>query len=331
MRRCLQIAENGLIDSMPNPCVGAVIVHNNKIIGEGYTSKFGGAHGEINAINAVEDKALLPESTLYVMLEPCSHYGKTPPCSDLIVQHQIQHVVIGTTDPHPLVAGKGIQRLQQSGIQTTIGILEKECKWSMRKFLLPIKKQRPYITLKWAQSSNNKISQANGQPVAITSSSTQILTHQLRAQHQGILCGWKTIFHDHPKLNNRLWEGPSPQVFILDPQQNLNQNEYFLTQHQWKRIVNHESKRKNDIVVANYMLKNILSILFQEGLQSLFVEGGAYTLQQFINEKLWDECYVYQGENNISNGKDAPILSHQKLLDSFYLEKDYIRHFISNQ
>ncbi|MCO5230376.1 MAG: bifunctional diaminohydroxyphosphoribosylaminopyrimidine deaminase/5-amino-6-(5-phosphoribosylamino)uracil reductase RibD [Chitinophagales bacterium] len=331
MRRCLQIAENGTIEAMPNPCVGAVIVHQNQIIGEGYTSKFGGAHGEVNAIHSVKDKNLLPESTLYVMLEPCSHFGKTPPCADLIIQHKIKHVVIGTLDPHPLVAGKGIQRLQEAGIETTIGILENECQWSLRKFLLPIQQQRPYITLKWAQSSNSKIGLSDGSPIKISSSSTQLLTHQLRTQHQGILVGWKTIFHDQPLLNNRLWEGPSPQVIVIDPHQKLNQNTYFQSQPHWIRIVKTHSSRDNDIILSDFTMKNILSALYQKGLQSIFIEGGSYTHQQFINENTWDECYVYQGDIHIQDGINAPILSNERLHQKFHLESDLIYQYIPNQ
>lgn len=329
MHRCLQIAENGRQAAMPNPCVGAVIVFENRIIGEGYTSAYGGPHGEVNAIRSVaeHDLPLLSQSTLYVSLEPCSHYGKTPPCADLIISHKIPHVVIGTKDPNPLVAGNGIRKLQEDGILVTMGIMEKECQWSLRRFLISVQNKRPFITLKWAESSNRKIAQHDGSPVRITSSSTQILTHQLRAEHQGILCGWKTIFHDHPALDNRFWTGSSPQVVVLDLHQQLNQHPYFLKKNNWWRIVTGVSARSNDIVTDDTSLQNILQILYQKGIQSILVEGGSYTHQQFINSGLWDECYIYKGKINISNGIEAPLLSRAVLNTSYYLESDLVQIF----
>lgn len=332
MKRCLQIAENGQSLAIPNPSVGALIVYQNRIIGEGHTSQYGGPHAEVNAFRSVQenDLPLLPFSTLYVTLEPCSHFGKTPPCVNLIIEQQIKKVVIGTKDPHPLVGGNGIQKLQDAGIETIVGVLEKECQWSLRKFLVPIEKQRPYITLKWAESSNHKVALNTGQAVKITSSTTQVLTHQLRAEHQGILCGWKTVFFDQPALNNRLWTGNSPQVIIIDLNQKLNNNEYFNSKKDWWRIVNGESNRTNDIIITENGLKDILQILLQKGIQSIFVEGGSYTLQQFIDLQLWDECYVYQGDVFIENGLDAPILNNHQLIQQFFLEKDAIHIYQSN-
>lgn len=327
MHRCLQIAENGRQAAMPNPCVGAIIVFENRIIGEGYTSAYGGAHGEVNAIRSVaeQDIPLLSRSTLYVSLEPCSHYGKTPPCADLIVSHKIPHVVIGTMDPNPLVAGNGVQKLKEAGIQVTTGILEKECQWSLRRFLISVLNKRPFITLKWAESSNHKIAQNDGTPVRITSSSTQALTHKLRAEHQGILCGWKTIFHDQPALDNRLWIGKSPLVIVLDLHQKLNNHSYFQTKSDWWRIVAGKSDRSNDIITDDTTLQYILQLLYQKGIQSIFVEGGSYTHQQFIDSALWDECYIYQGKVNIPDGIAAPLLNHSVLNNSYCLESDLIQ------
>lgn len=332
MQRCLQLAENGKQLAMPNPNVGALIVYQDRVIGEGHTSKYGGSHAEVNAINSVQenDLELLPFSTLYVTLEPCSHFGKTPPCVDLIIENNIKKVVIGTRDPHPLVGGNGIQKLQNAGIEIIVGVLENECKWSLRKFLVPIEKQRPYITLKWAKSSNGKVAVNTGQTVKITSSTTQILTHQLRAEHQGILCGWKTIFHDQPALNNRLWAGKSPQVIVIDLNQKLNNNEYFNSKSDWWRVVNGESNRPNDIIVTESGLNDILQVILEKGIQSIFVEGGSHTLQQFIDLQLWDECYVYQGDIMIENGLEAPLLKNQQLIQQFNLEMDHVRIYTSN-
>lgn len=333
MLRCLQIANNGKLMAMPNPSVGAIIVYQDRIIGEGHTSPFGGPHAEVNAIQSIDENDLkfLPFSTLYVTLEPCSHFGKTPPCVNLILEHKIPKVVIGTKDPHPLVGGKGIQMLQEAGIETIVGVLEKECQWSLRKFLVPIEFNRPYITLKWAESNNRKVGFNTGEAVKITSSTTKVLTHQLRAEHQGILCGWKTVFHDQPALNNRLWSGNSPQVIIIDLNQKLNGLKYFSTKEDWWRIVNGQSSRKNDIVVTENSLNKILQILLQKGIQSIFVEGGSHTLQQFIDLQLWDECYVYQGNIFIENGLDAPLLKNQQFIQQFKLEEDVIQIFKSNR
>lgn len=327
MRRCLQIAENGRQAAMPNPSVGAVIVFQNRIIGEGYTSAYGGAHGEVNAIRSVaeENNRHLAEATLYVSLEPCSHYGKTPPCADLIIRHKIPHVVIGTTDPNPLVAGNGIQKLKDAGIRVTVGILEDACKWSLRKFLISVRKKRPFITLKWAESSHRKTAGTDGTPVRITSSSTQILTHKLRSEHQGILCGWKTVFHDHPALDNRLWTGKAPQVIVIDLQQKLNENSYFRSKTDWWRIVTGQSDRINDISVTETDTESILKQLYMKGIQSIFVEGGSYTHQQLIDAHLWNQCYVYQGITDLTEGIDAPALTNSTLVDSYYLESDLIQ------
>ncbi len=333
MRRCLHLAENGIQEAMPNPSVGAVLVYENRIIGEGYTAAYGGPHAEIRALESVRDadKALIPHSTLFVSLEPCSHFGQTPPCSDRIIQSKIRKVVIGLKDPNPLVAGRGIERLKQAGVEVTVGVEEAACRWSLRKFLVSQQMQRPYITLKWAMSSNHKIAYKTGTPVQITSSSTQVLTHKLRAEHQGILVGWKTVFHDRPALNNRLWYGKSPQVILIDLNQKLNDNSHFMAQNDWWRLVSGTPLRANDLLIQDGSLKEILDTLYQKNIHSIFVEGGAYTLQQFINQALWDECYIYQGKLHIDEGMEAPVITHAKLKSDFFIEQDYIRHFVPDK
>lgn len=331
MQRCLQIAENGKLLAMPNPSAGALITYQGRIIGEGHTSEYGGPHAEVNAIRSVaeNDLPLLPFSTLYVTLEPCSHFGKTPPCVQLIIEKGFKKVVIGTKDPHPLVGGKGIQKLQEADIEILVGVLEEECKWSLRKFLVPINLERPFVTLKWAESTNRKIALKSGESVKITSSTTQVLTHQLRAEHQGILCGWKTVFYDQPSLNNRLWSRNSPQVIVIDLNQKLNDNEYFNSKKDWWRIVKGESNRANDLIIYENSLNDILHILLQKGIQSIFVEGGTHTIQQFIDHQLWDECYIYQGDIFIENGLDAPNLNNQQLTQQYKLEEDTVNIYKS--
>lgn len=330
MRRCLQLAENGRASSMPNPCVGAVLVHEGRIIGEGCTSAYGGPHGEVNALNAVkeEDLSLISSSTLYVMLEPCSHYGKTPPCADLIVRHQIPHVVVGTLDPNPIVAGNGIQKLHEAGIRTEIGVLEEECQWSLRKFLISIQKKRPFITLKWAETQDRFIAHADGRPLKITSDATRIYTHRLRSESQAILVGWRTVQNDRPLLDVRYWEGRSPQPIVLDLNQRLNDNEYLLSKTNWWRIVKGEAQREQDIVVENDDLEQILQVVYQKGIQSILVEGGAFTHQKIIDAELWNECYLYQSDFKVGEGIAAPDLKKAVLREQFFIESDCIRVFV---
>lgn len=333
IRRCLQLAENGMRAAMPNPCVGAVLVHQGRIIGEGHTSAYGGPHGEVNAIHSVkmEDRHLIPSSTLYVSLEPCSHHGKTPPCADLIINEKISKVVIGTSDPNSLVAGNGLKRLRTAGVEVFTGVLEEECKWSLRKFLTYIQKQRPFVTLKWAQSVNACVAQSDGTPVQITGATTKVLTHRLRVENQAILCGWRTVKNDRPELNNRLWAGPTPQVIIFDLHQRLNDDEYFKCQKDWWRLVLSHPSRENDIVVGQDDLSHILIILFEKGIQSLFVEGGTVTHNKFIANGLWDECYVYENPLLIENGLKAPQLNTFILKEQFQLENDCIRLFLPDR
>lgn len=330
MRRCLQLAENGWASSMPNPCVGAVLVHEGRIIGEGCTAAYGGPHGEVNALNAVQeaDLPLISSSILYVMLEPCSHYGKTPPCAELIARHQIPFVVVGTLDPNPLVAGKGIQKLHDAGIRTEIGVLEDECKWSLRKFLTSIQERRPFITLKWAETQDRFIAKADGQPLKISTDATRIFTHRLRAESQGILVGWRTVQNDRPALDVRYWQGKNPQPIVLDLNQRLNDNDYLLSKPNWWRIVKGMAQRKNDIVVDSDDLEQVLQVIYHKGIQSIFVEGGAVTHQKFIDAKLWDECYLYQADFKEGNGIPAPDLKKSLLREQFFIESDCIRVFI---
>jgi len=222
MHRAIQIAALGIGTTFPNPSVGAVIVYNDIIIGEGYTSPYGGSHAEVNAINAVVDKSKLSKSTMYVTLEPCSHYGKTPPCANLIVKHKIKHVVVGIKDPNDKVAGKGLQKLIKGGCNVTIGILEKECKKHHRKFLTYQQKERPYITLKWAETKDSFIApekkkrNSTPEPFWITNTLSKQRVHQWRSQEQTILVGTNTAIEDNPKLDVRHWKGNSPIRIILD-------------------------------------------------------------------------------------------------------------------
>lgn len=216
--RCIQLARNGLCTTAPNPMVGAVIVHNDKIIGEGYHIRCGEGHAEVNAIASVKDESLLKESTIYVSLEPCSHYGKTPPCADLIIRKGIRRVVVGCIDPFSLVAGRGIQKLKDAGIDVTVGVLEKECRELIKRFVTFNTRQRPYITLKWAQSADGFIDvcRTDGHPEVLSTPISSMYVHKQRAEHQAILIGRRTALLDNPSLTTRLWYGKNPVRLVID-------------------------------------------------------------------------------------------------------------------
>jgi diaminohydroxyphosphoribosylaminopyrimidine deaminase/5-amino-6-(5-phosphoribosylamino)uracil reductase len=273
MRRCLQLAANGIQGARPNPMVGAVIVARDRIIGEGYHVRCGQGHAEVNAFASVraDDEPLLREATMYVSLEPCAHYGKTPPCADLIVSKGVRRVVVGCEDPFAQVQGRGIQKLRQADIDVTVGVLEEECRWLNRRFFTYHSKHRPYIILKWAQTANGFIDD-HGQALAISSPFTQMLSHRLRAEEDAILVGRVTDEREHPQLTVRHWVGRSPKRLVVDRQHPLN-----------------------------------LQNLHAHGVQSLIVEGGAQTLQSFIDQKLWDELRVETNlQLTVSGGTRAP-------------------------
>ena len=314
IKRCLQIAKNGLGTTRPNPMVGAVIVYNDRIIGEGYTSPYGSNHAEVNAINSVTNKSLLTKSRLYVTLEPCSHFGKTPPCSDLIVQHKIPEVVIGCIDENPDVAGKGIAKLEASGCKITVGVLEDLCKMHHRRFFTFHNKKRPYIILKWAETKDGFIapnSKDEQKPVWITNAYARQLVHKWRSEEQAILVGTKTVLEDNPSLTVRDWTGHNPIRIVLDRTSKLNSNyNVFNNEAETIEITNEQIDFKNPI--AN----QIAHIVYKRNINSLIIEGGSQTLQTFIDEKLWDEARVFVGSTKFSNGTKAPILIESLISES---------------
>ena len=290
MRRCIQLAKNGQKNAQPNPMVGAVIVHEGKIIGEGYHVRCGEGHAEVNACASVkkEDEHLLKESTIYVSLEPCSHYGKTPPCADLLVSKGFKRCVIGCQDPFAKVQGRGIQKLKDAGIEVTVGVLEEECKALNKRFMTFHAQQRPFVTLKWAESADGFI---DGH---ISNTYTQMICHKRRAEHQAILVGRKTFEIDQPSLNVREWVGKSPKRYIVSSQALTLPEGYHLIQ--------------------STSVENILHQLYEEGIQTLLVEGGADVLQSFIDSGLWDECYVEKGTITLNGKVKAPMLSQEAVL-----------------
>ncbi|MBP1540078.1 MAG: bifunctional diaminohydroxyphosphoribosylaminopyrimidine deaminase/5-amino-6-(5-phosphoribosylamino)uracil reductase RibD [Prevotella sp.] len=287
MRRCLELAANGLPTTRPNPMVGAVIVAGGQIIGEGYHIRAGEPHAEVNAFASVAaaDEHLLGEATIYVSLEPCSHYGKTPPCADLIISKGVRRVVVGCVDSFSKVSGRGISRLRDAGIDVEVGVLEKECRWMNRRFFTLNERQRPYIILKWAQSANGFIDNAF-RPTAISTPLTQMLSHKLRSEEDAILVGRVTAERDHPRLDVRHWSGQPPRRVVLSHANGIDA---------------------------------VMEQLCQEGVQSLIVEGGAQTHQSFLDRRLWDELRVETAPMEFDSGTravkvpdDAVLISREK-------------------
>ena len=306
MRRCLQLAANGIQGARPNPMVGAVISlppapskgrGSWRIIGEGYHVRCGQGHAEVNAFASVkpEDELLLKDATIYVSLEPCSHYGKTPPCADLIIKKGVRRVVVGTIDPFAEVRGRGIKKLQDAGIDVTVGVLEKECQWLNRRFFTYHSKHRPYIILKWAQTANGFIDD-HGKALQISNEQTQMLSHQLRAEEDAILVGHTTDVREHPQLTVRHWHGPNPKRVVLTHQRPLSQ---------------------------------LIDDLYQQGIQSLIVEGGRQTHESFLAAGLWDEIRVETGAITVSDGTRAPQFpANVTLLSSADYDGNNIKRYI---
>jgi len=323
MMRCIEIAQSGLGFAAPNPAVGSVIVRNGKIIGEGFTSPYGGAHAEVNAIGSVSDKSLLKEATLYVTLEPCSHFGKTPPCADLIAEHNIPKVVIGLLDPHDKVAGKGIQKLKNAGCEVITGILQKKCREHHKRFLTLHEKRRPYIILKWAETADGFIAPENGkrtenpEPFWITGSLSRQLVHQWRAGEQAILVGTNTVLEDNPKLDVRKWKGKSPVRVVLDKDLKTPADFHVLDGTVSTVVLTQIEDKSKYISGITYEIldfsknvaQQICSLLHKHNIVSVLIEGGAQTLQTFIDENLWDEARVFTGKPHFSEGMKAPKFS----------------------
>jgi diaminohydroxyphosphoribosylaminopyrimidine deaminase/5-amino-6-(5-phosphoribosylamino)uracil reductase len=335
MQRCLDLAKTGTRDAMPNPSVGAVLVHNGRIIGEGFTSPFGGPHGEVNCINSVseEDRYLIPDSTLYVSLEPCSHYGKTPPCCDLIIQQQIKNIVVGTVDPHIKVAGNGIRKLQEADKNVIVGVMEEECRDSNKRFFTFHEKQRPYVILKWAESADGYLSPhtiirsldssiigqqdlESKKPVWITNQYSRQLVHKWRSEEAAILVGTQTVLDDNPSLDVRHWAGKNPVRIILDRQGRIPES-YSVKNNIIKTIVltekdnfaNLENLEYVTIAFNGSLAKNILEVLYRYNLLSVIIEGGCQTLQTFVDAGLWDEARVFKGPVTFEGGTPAPKIN----------------------
>jgi diaminohydroxyphosphoribosylaminopyrimidine deaminase/5-amino-6-(5-phosphoribosylamino)uracil reductase len=321
MRRCIELAQKGLGLSRPNPSVGCVIVWQGQVIGEGFTSAYGGAHAEVNAIHAVADKSLLSQAALYVTLEPCAHFGKTPPCADLIVKHAIPNVFVGCLDTNVEVAGKGVQRLLAAGCDVVVGVLEQECREQHRRFFTFQNLQRPYIVLKWAETLDGFIapeSKDGRRPVWISNAESQQLVHKWRAEEQAILVGTQTVLADNPKLTLRTWSGNNPLRVVLDRSMRIPEDFEVLDDSTPTRVLvdvtckkmpkDQKHTRYFKIDFSQELASQICEVLLRLKVQSVFVEGGRQTLQTFIDAGLWDEARVFVGSQTFGSGVEAPIL-----------------------
>lgn len=331
IKRCIELAKNGLGTTYPNPLVGCVIVFENTIIGEGWHKKSGEAHAEVIAIESVQNQELLSSSTLYVSLEPCSHFGKTPPCADLILKYKIPNVVIGTLDPNSKVAGKGIQKLLDAGVNVTVGILEKECNELNKRFFTFHKKNRPFIVLKWAESSDGFISPKNKteqKPVWISNEYSRQLVHKWRSEEQAILVGTQTIIDDNPTLTVRDWAGENPIRVIIDKENAVDSSKKVFDNQAKTIVFSNKEVTSNSATIQNIKInfdgnstQAIVEKLFENNIQSIIIEGGRKTIQSFIDANLWDEARVFIAEINLIEGTKAPELK-RKIYSKSSLKKD---------
>lgn len=333
MQRCIELAKQGAAHVAPNPMVGSVLVCKDRIIGEGYHRQYGKAHAEVNCINSVkeEDRALIKEAVIYVSLEPCAHFGKTPPCADFIIENKIATVVVGCRDPFKHVDGKGIEKLMQAGITVITGILEHECKELNKRFFTFHTKHRPFIVLKWAQSKNHKIANADFSRVFISNAFSNRLVHKWRSEEAGIMVGTNTALQDDPALNTRNWAGPNPVRLVVDMNLRLPNTLQIFNQQQPTIIFNSvkDENRENltyyKIQKGRSFVQSVLQACYQLHIQSILIEGGKKLVESFMNENVWDEARVIENEELIiENGLRAPILSNHAISHSVHISTDVI-------
>lgn len=318
MSRCISLARLGAGNVSTNPMVGAVVVHKGKIIGEGYHRKCGGPHAEVNAINSVKDPALLPESEIYVSLEPCAHFGKTPPCADLIIEKKIKKVYVGCLDPFSKVDGKGIQKLRAAGVEVVVGVLEKECQDLNRRFFTSVNLKRPYVILKWAQSIDGYIDK-DCKPVRISNHQTEILNHKWRSEEDAILVGYNTALCDNPSLTNRLWAGKNPLRVVLDRDGSLPKN---------LKIFDDSARTVVLDFRGDDMPQNVLTALNEMKVQSLIIEGGASTHRRFIEAGLWDEARIFVADVMLGGGTKAAEIRGGRLVDTENVGGDRLLRYV---
>ncbi len=327
MQRALDLAERGKGAVRPNPMVGCVIVHEEKIIGEGYHEQYGGPHAEVQAFASVSDPQLLAEATVYVSLEPCSHWGKTPPCANLLVEKGIKSVVVATLDPNPLVAGKGVQLLEAAGISVQVGLLEQEAKWQNRRFFCQQEKHRPYVILKWAQTQDGFIARENFDSKWISGTQSRQLVHQWRAEEQAILVGKNTALHDNPRLNVRDWTGTDPIRVVLDSKLELPTDLHLFDQQIptlcYTTLKSEKLRNLEWVKLPQISLEALLADLHARQIQSVLIEGGSHTLNQFLAAGLWDEARVFTAPIEFERGIAAPQLN-QSPVESHAIGQDQL-------
>lgn len=343
MRRCMELGKKALGSAAPNPMVGSVITYKDKIIGEGFTSRYGGPHAEVNAINSVTDKSLLKKADLYVTLEPCAHFGKTPPCADLIIKNNLKKVIIGIQDPNEKVSGNGIKKLKEAGCEVITGVLGDECRQHHKRFLTFQEKQRPYIILKWAETRDGFIApdkdkrNANPEPYWISNSYARQRVHQWRSEEQAILVGTNTVLADNPRLDVRFWAGTSPIRIIIDKTLKLpkNLNIYdkscrtiILTQLK-DDTKYHAGIEYSIIDFEKNIGEEICRILFKKNIASVLIEGGAKTLATFINSGLWDEARIIEGDTAFGSGTKAPYIDG-KLIATENIGENTIKRLLND-
>jgi diaminohydroxyphosphoribosylaminopyrimidine deaminase/5-amino-6-(5-phosphoribosylamino)uracil reductase len=336
MQRCLQLAAEGAGRVAPNPMVGAVLVYEDVIIGQGYHRQYGQAHAEVNCINSVSgaNRHLIQKSTLYVSLEPCAHFGKTPPCADLLIAQQIPRVVIGCRDRYKEVDGKGIEKLRAAGISVAVPVLEEDAKWINRRFFTFHEKRRPYVVLKWAQSNDHKIANADRSRVFISNEVSNRLVHKWRSEEAAIMVGTNTALYDNPSLTNRYWNGSNPVRIVLDRQLKIPGTHQLLSGEIKTIIFNQqEQEEKGNIIYrkissADAVIPQLLQQLFEMNIQSVLVEGGAQLLQSFIDEDCWDEARLITNDGLVlGEGIPAPVLRKHSLITTASFVTDRIHYY----
>jgi diaminohydroxyphosphoribosylaminopyrimidine deaminase/5-amino-6-(5-phosphoribosylamino)uracil reductase len=335
MQRCIDLAQKGKGRVASNPMVGSVIVYNGKVIGEGYHKRFGSHHAEVNAINSVKDKSLLSECTLYVNLEPCSHFGKTPPCSDFIIKHKIPKVVIGCIDTYSEVSGTGIERMRNAGIDVKVEVLKDESRKLNKRFFTFHEKKRPYIILKWAESKDGFIAPDNQtEPFWMTSKESKKLVHKWRSEEDAILIGRITAEKDNPSLTVREIKGDNPIRIVIDKDLKLSED-LNLFNSESETIIFNEIKSDNQSdnnyikIEFNNLINNILEGLHKQNIQSLIIEGGTKTIQSFVNRNLWDEAKIFTTDMKIENGVQSPIING-KISCEIQIDTDSLKIIIND-
>jgi diaminohydroxyphosphoribosylaminopyrimidine deaminase / 5-amino-6-(5-phosphoribosylamino)uracil reductase len=339
IRRCIELATLGAGNVAPNPMVGAVLVHNGQIIGEGYHKVYGGAHAEVNCIASVteKNKHLIPDAAIYVSLEPCAHYGKTPPCADLIIREKIKKVFVGTRDPFVEVNGKGIEKLSSAGVEVASGILETECKDLNKRFFTFHTRHRPYIILKWAQTADHKIGNAGNNRLIITNEFTNRIVHRWRSEEAGIMAGTNTVLLDDPQLTNRLWHGHNPVRVIVDMDLRLPSSLHVFDGSVKTIVFNTLKHQENDNLVFYQVTRDVNLVhqvvngLYQMKILSVMIEGGARLIQSFIDEGMWDEARVITNRSLILNhGVASPLLTDALIRTEELSGEDQINTYIPN-